>query len=530
MEHTALSRCHSRSGRAAAHGPLVLLVGLMLLAGLSCSPGVAKRVETVPPEQAARLAEAQGLASRGDYLSLRKAVAVYDELLLVPGLEKRAAAPSIEARLMLDLRKKTLGIVDPSVLEKAARLVSADRGLSGYSALINTASRMKPRTRGVLQDISTSSWNEQAWNEHLAAVDELRRTWPGSAPAAAILLAYDCLEGLHRENRIGPDAIAGKFPDSVLVLYQKAVCTNSESALEGLLTRFPDLGEVHYHLGDLALKKGFLLEAEKQFLAARPAVPDSPHIPMLLAGIRFAMEEFEDSLVLYDETLAMAPEYRDAMLGKAISLGYLGRHDEAIAGLQRILDLGYWLIGESNYWIAWNLREKGVREGALEHAEEAMKRLPTDAGVFCLAGQIAAEGGSIDKAEKYFRESLSYDPANSDALFGLGGLMSKTGRWAEASPCFVKAAAALTASRQAAERKIEEIMEAPLTEGRKAAMISRKKKQIERLELATAAAFHDGAVAALNSGDKARAVKLAGKAAEHPAFKDRAEAILKSAR
>lgn len=498
-----------------------------VLPGSACRSVGGGKTKVLPAAEEARVSMARELAARGDYLSLKKAVGIYDELLAVPALKGRIAGPYIEASILLDLRKKTLGLLDGTVLDGAQRLATGDRSLGRYASMLTVASRLGPRTRAVLQDINTSFWNSKRQEELDAAAAELRRTWRDNGTAAVLLMAYDGSMGMYADGKVRPAEITDRYPDSVFALYQAAVSLNDGAALERLLVRFPRLVEVRYYLGELALERGLLLEAEKHLLAAGPAVPDSPHIPMFLAGIRFALEEFEASLACYDGALALAPNYRDAMLGKAISLGYLGRHDEAMVMLQKLLDLDLWLIGESRYWMAWNLHEQGLREGALAHIEEAMKRLPTDSEVFCLAGKLASEDGEQGKAEKYFVESLVHNNMNPDSLFGLGGVMAKSGRWAEAAGYYEKAAEALDKSGRDMERKIAEIMDSPLEEGRKASALARKKKQLEKTVLQAAVSCFDGAAACVNAGSYEKARVLAGRAAGHEAVKARAEGLLK---
>ncbi len=515
-------------GRKAAFFLAVPVLAAAVLAGSACVSNGGGKARIIPAAETARVGLARELAAKGDYLSLKKAVVTYEELLAVPGIKEHIAGPYIEASLLLDLRKKTLGLLDGTVLEGAQRLTAGDRSLGRYAAMLTVASCLGARTRAVLQDINMSFWNKQRREELDAAAAELRRTWRDNETAAVLLMAHDRSFGLYKDEKVRPAEITDRYPDSVFVLYQAAVSLNDGAAMERLLARFPVLVELRYYQGELALERGLLLEAEKHLRAAEPAVPDSPHIPMFLAGIRFALEEFEASLTCYDGALALAPNYRDAMLGKAISLGYLGRHDEAMVMLEKLLALDLWLIGESHYWMAWNLHEQGVREGALAHIEEAMKRLPTDSEVFCLAGKLASEGGEPAKAEKYFVESLVHNNGNSDSLFGLGGVMAKSNRWAEAAGYYEKAAEALDKSGREIERKIAEIQDSPLEEGRKASALARKRKQLEKTVLMAAVSCFDGAAASVNAGDKKRARDLSGKAAGHEAVKAKAEGLLKS--
>ena len=57
------------------------------------------------------------------------------------------------------------------------------------------------------------------------------------------------------------------------------------------------------------------------------------------------MEEPESCLEWNEKALALLPVYRDALLGKGLALGYLGRNEEALAVLGRLLELGTYLSG-----------------------------------------------------------------------------------------------------------------------------------------------------------------------------------------
>lgn len=504
------------------------LAGVMLLAG--CAPKhAANTVATAPPEVEAALAEADEQASKGSYLALKQALADYGKLYVMPGMAKRVQARYLEICIQLDIREKSLGLAGTDGLDAARRLLGEARGSSLPEACYRLATAVGSLTRGIVQDISMRVPNKDAMMDTAAAKEILRRYAYRDRTAAVVLAAYDLTgAGLYEQERIDPVKLAEAYPDSPAVRYEIAVCREDEAALISLLQRFPALGEIHYHLGLLALNRGAMLEAEDHFLAALPAVPDSPQTPIMLAAIHFACEEFETSLAYYDRALAVEPQYRDALLGRAVCLSYMGRHDEAIAMLEGIINMGYWLIGESHYWIAWNLFEKGVREGRMAHIEEAMKRLPTDAGVFCLGGRIAQAEGDRDKAEKYFLESLANDPAYSEALFGLGEVMTARADWPRSVEYFEKAGASYAAAGLAVRKKIEELSASAMAERRKAAMIARKKNQLDGIMATAAVSYYDGAAAAVNMNARDKAAALAEKALAHPSVRDKALELLKT--
>ncbi len=195
-------------------------------------------------------------------------------------------------------------------------------------------------------------------------------------------------------------------------------------------------------MGELSLREGKVLAAETDLLKAFEFIPDSPQVLILLASVYFAIEEFEKGIEFYDRTLAVSPEYRDALLGKAVCLASLKRFDESIVVLERIIALGYWLLGESHYWLAWNLHELGRDREALESIDQAKGRLPMNSELFGLAGTIASGMGELARAEKDFRESLQYNARNSEALFGLGTICAMKERWPESGQYYESASAA----------------------------------------------------------------------------------------
>ncbi len=459
---------------------------------------------------------------------------LYAGLYARPSLRPKVASAYLEACLLLALREKEIGIDDPGMVASAERLVRENPMLAGFTPYVTLVSAIPLRTRGVMRDIDTSRWNKAGADELKAAEGTVRKNAATDEFSAAVLDAWSCSFGRYSEKWRDPGEDLKAFPASLLVKYEVAICGRSEPVrpelLKEILAREPGFAEADYHLGEDALNAGRLLEAERHLLKAYEAIPESPQTRILLAGIYFATEEFDQSLRFYDLTLEVSPEYRDALLGKAICLSTLGRHDEAMAVLGRLLELGYYLIGEAHYWLAWNLHELKRDAEALAHIDESKSRLPTNSEVFGLAGTIALDMGELDRAEKDFLESLKYNPDNSESLFGLGTASGRKDRWAESAAYYEKAARAADTAAAAVGAKIEEIKGSTLSEERKTRLVRRREAQVERLRLQSATASYDAAAAYLNAGLKDRAAAAAARAATHPALKAKAEELLRSAK
>jgi tetratricopeptide (TPR) repeat protein len=331
--------------------------------------------------------------------------------------------------------------------------------------------------------------------------------------------------GVKREDL---DALVKAYPDSVLMRYKDAVFPpgNAEK-LRALIDADPRFFEGFYHLGDFSLREGKLLEAEKNYLKAEEGLAVSPQVNILLASIYFATEEFDRSLEYYDKTLALSPEYRDALLGKALCLSYQEKHPEAIEVLNGLIKLGFYLIGEANYWLAWNEHELKDNVAAQLHIEESKGRLPTNSEVFGLAGTIALEKGEAERAEREFLEALKYNAANIEALFGLGRIAAAKFRWAESAGYFEKTAAVAVKAELAIAAKLEEIRAANLPPDRKARLLAKKEQQLKINQATRATAYFEAAISHLNAGNTATAAAYAKSAAEHPQFKAAAEELLK---
>jgi tetratricopeptide (TPR) repeat protein len=523
MMMTALSRRRGTIERFTA-----LLVAGLLAVLSACGPG-AKAVSVPAAEGEREIGRAEALVSKGHYRGFKEAVGIYRELYGRTSLKAKVTAPYFEALLLLAMRQKDVGIDDPALLREAAGLAANHPDLAGLRPYLTVISRLPVRTRGVMRDIDTSSWNKAAADELRAAQTTLARNAATSEFAASVLAARFCSLGRYSEGWRDPAEFLKAFPDSPLVRYEFAVCHDDRPELMAeILARDPDFAEARFHLGEAALREGKLLEAESDLLKVYEAIPESPQARILLASIYLATEEFDKSLEFYDLTLAVSPEYRDALLGKAICLSYLGRGEEAIQVLGRIIDLGYWLLGEAHYWTAWNLHALKRNTEALEHADEAKGRLPTNSEVFGLAGSIALELGENDRAEKDFLESLKYNAANTESLFGLGTIEGRRSRWAGSGAYYEKAGAAYASSEAALRAKIEEIRSASLSEARKARLIRKRESQIERARLNGATSYYNAAASYANAELGERAAACAAKAAAHAALKAKAEELLQS--
>jgi tetratricopeptide (TPR) repeat protein len=507
----------------------LVFLALMLLA--SCTAREKARLAPADPEVVQKISEADTLSRKGCFVALKQAVYIYEGMYARPEYRKKIAPKLAAAALLLAVREKELGMANQTYMDTALRVIKENRSLSGLTPYAEVAGLFWVQGKGVMRDID----ERFPWKE---TEDRLKKMEPDLLVKAKIdeFAAYMyAVMKCYYAPAFGVSSFDKKddlwqlvelFPYSLLLLYKRAICPEEKpELLKALLAAEPEFYEANYFLGNEALRRGNLLEAEGFFLKAHEAIPESPQTTILLAGIYLATEELERSLEFSEKTLALTPEYRDALLGKGICLSYLGRATEAIPVFEKIIAMGYWLLGESYYWLAWNQHELKDSSAAASNIEQAKGRLPTSSEVFTLSGILAAERGDQAKAEKDFLEALQYNPANSEALFNLGGLYSQKEDWPNSGLYFEKAGFAYENVGRSLEDGIAQVEKSALAPERKDRLLKKRKSQLERTLLTRATAFYDAAAGYFNAGQKYKALEMATRSAEHPAFKQKADEL-----
>jgi tetratricopeptide (TPR) repeat protein len=507
-----------------------VFVAVIFLA--SCSGREKAKLAPLDVEIEGKIAAAGTLSRKGSYVALKQAVQEYKELYARPGLRKKIAPELAATALLLAVREKELGMSNKSYMDTALQVIRENRFLSGLTPYAEIVGLFWVQGKGVMADIDERfPWKETEDKLKKMEADLFLKAKSDEFAAYmyAVMKCYFApaygVSIFDKKDELGQ--LVELFPDSLLLLYKRAICPQENAdLLKGLLAAEPEFFEAYYFLGNEALRRGNLLEAEESFLKAHEAIPESPQTTILLASICLATEEMERSLEFHEKTLALSPEYRDALLGKGICLSYLGRPAEAIPVFEKIIALGYWLLGESHYWLAWNQHELKESAAAEANIEQAKGRLPTSTEVFTLSGILAAERGDSAKAEKDFLEALQYKPANSEALFNLAALYARKADWPNSGLYFEKAGFAFEAEGQSLQDRITQVLYSNLAQERKDRLLKKKKSQLERTLVSKATAFYNAAAGYLNAGQKFKALEMATRSAEHPAFKEKAEELV----
>ena len=521
-----------RAGHSVRWFPRIIfaVLGLMLLS--CCAPKA--KVQAAPPipapELENRAADAERFLKKGCYVGFKKAVEIYQELYAQPSIRGKITVSFIKTLILMTVRERELGILNDRYIQKATEILKENPSLRSFAPYVDLANTMYPKTKGIMRDINVVGTvkvvGDFLKNAELKADMKLKAQ--SDDYYAYLYVSFYSSFANYLEQKEELSGFAKLYQDSILFKYKTATADLREDPklLEALVEADPDFFEAYYHLGELALGAQKLLEAEKNFLKASEGIPESPQITIYLGSIYMATEEFEKSLEYYEKTLGLAPAYRDALLGKAVCLSYMGKFNEAIEVLNKLVAMGFYLMGESHYWLAWNYHELKDNDNAQLHIEESKGRLPTNGEVFSLAGTIAFEKNEIDKAEKEFLESLKYG-GNTEALFGLGKVYGQKQKWLDSGLFYSKATVAVGQSESIAAERIRQIKVSTLAEERKARMIAKKEQQLKILAATKATGYYDAAVGYFNAGRGSQALEMAEKAASHPQFKEAAADLIK---
>jgi tetratricopeptide (TPR) repeat protein len=506
---------------------IIALLSLIMLS--FCAPKPLPELPEPSADAIREIEEADALRRKGCYVALLRAFEIYERLYAQAATKKISAPRLAPTALLLAAREKELGIVGPNHLDKALEVIKANPFLTAYVPYAEMVGLLRVRGKGVMEEISSPvdprfGAEAEARLEKMDA--ELRQKASADEFFAYVYAARQCAFS-RSEKRDDLNELWALFPDSLLLKYKQATCSQEdESLLKALVAAEPQFYEAEFYLGNIYLRQGFLLKAEEHFLRSYEGIRESPQITVSLASVAFATEELERSLDFYEKTLALAPEYREAMLGKAICLSYLSRPLEAISVCEKIIALGFWLLGESYYWMAWNQHELKDNDAAAASIEESKGRLPTSSEVFTLSGIIAMERGDPAKAEKDFKEALQYNPSNSEALFRLGSLYSQREDWPNSADYFERAGWAYGTEALVIQNKIDQAEKSTMAAERKEKFLKKKRNQLEKTRLIEATAFYNSAAGFFNAGRKAKALELATRAAAHPSFKQKAEDLI----
>lgn len=501
--------------RATRTRALCAVVWAALLAG-GCA--ARSRERTLAADLAERLRLAHAAADRGCYVCLVKALDLAETVGAVrPGFGD-ARQLAFDAAVLLTLRERELGLVDHGYLERARVLAAGDAD----APVVEMAGAIPTAVQGPFRD----RWDDVRTGRALTA--EQLPGWraavaaSGRLPARYALLSVECtysdVSGLTRETVSIP--APGEEP---ALSWRRATCLGRDTeALAALVSAVPEFAEATYHLGVQSLMAGRLIEAESRVRSALEAIPGWPDAAVTLGNIRLALERFDASREAFDAALALEPLHPSASIGKVQALSYLGAHAEAIRVADAMIARGTWMIGDAQYWRAWNLARLDRVEDAESSVAEA-KRLLVNAAVFKLAGVIALRREKLDAARSELATARERAPDDCEVAVYAGYVESAAQKPREAGTTFALAAACYAHEAAEGTARLARLSADPSSEP---GAIERCRRDVASAREEEAASHFRAASAFASAGAAADARDHATAALRHPAWAEKSRGLL----
>ena len=505
--------------------PAALLVVLT-----ACAPvaPVAPVVEpSVPAPAPDRRAEADRLRVAGCFACLQDALALYE----IAGPD--GTADAFRTAILLEIRRRELGVVSRDYLEAARRLARDLPPTAQVELWVGVAESTPWNPAGVpnrIRDGSADGFRltAEARERWSAPLRELSREDP---LAAYLYVTVNCAPPRGRRDdgeawRNDLQQVLDEHLLSPLVTFKVGMCTgNNPVILADLIDLEPRFLEAQYFLGQREfLQRGFEA-AEQHLLVARDAIARWPAASVLLGDVSVGLEEPESALAYYREALALVPDQREALLGEGRALSYLERHHDAIRPFDRLVALGTWYMGEAHYWRAWNRFR--LRELAVAWTDvEAAKQWQVTADVYKLAGLVAFYRRDFETSKANLARAIELNPVECESQFYLGGASAETRFWDDSGPQYGKALACFENARVAAEAQVRELEETDAGDERGRRLVARRRRDLASLRRFEANAAFNAAVSYLNTSDLDEAIALASRARMHGDFQERADRLI----
>ena len=490
------------AGRAT---PALVLLAAAAMSASGCGPRV---VPAAAPDRAARLvSRADAASGEGCYRCLESALESYEDALQLKA-DAAVAARAYRIAVQLAVRERLIGLYPGAYQEAPARLAvggaPADVAI-GEDVLAGVAWRRGTLTVGLATGSAAPDFARLR-----ARRTQLEATADVDAWQAALLLALIgtnqavALDDGQRQSapspRLSPELWQKRHPlDATLTFTRLTLLRSSLDDWHEFESTHPSFVESWAVIGEGELARGRLLSADEAFARVLDALPALVPALVLRGDIRQRMEDYETALTSYDALLQRLPEHREALLGRVKSLGFAGRHEEAVAAADRMIALGTWYIGEAQYWKAWNLFNLRVL-GEARVTVDAARSLMVNADLNYLGAVIAFRQYRLDDALKDFDAAIELEVRHCESHFDRAALHLVRQEWARATTGFDEAYECHQARTPTLEQRIVDAREARLPETVRAALVQRRERALRDHLHQLAWARYNAAVAYANIG------------------------------
>ncbi|WP_109486220.1 tetratricopeptide repeat protein [Occallatibacter savannae] len=233
------------------------------------------------------------------------------------------------------------------------------------------------------------------------------------------------------------DQAAALQPDSLEVLYNLAqvlLRTGENAKAELILNRAiriqPENADALYLLAQSYAGQSRPLDALDALVRAHKVAPDNVDVISLTAQITMSQNYFEDAIPLLESGLKIAPKRPDLLAALGQSYFMAGKTEKAIEEFNMLLDVEK--SARSYAFLGLSYRNLGRFDEAKKYFDRGIALDPHSATCLFNLGFIAERQGDAAGAQRYFEETLRYNPKYSDALLELANIHSAAKRLPQA--------------------------------------------------------------------------------------------------
>jgi len=165
--------------------------------------------------------------------------------------------------------------------------------------------------------------------------------------------------------------------------------------------------------------------------------PENPETAFLRGNWLYHRKEYNRASELYDWTLTLKPDFKEAWHNKGIALSRLGRHEEAVASYDKAIEI------KPDYEEAWYgrgyaLDKLGRHEEAITSYDKTIEIKPDAEEAWHNRGNTLGRLGRHEEAVASYDKAIEIKPDYEKAWYGRGYALDELGRHEEAITSYDK--------------------------------------------------------------------------------------------
>ena len=214
-------------------------------------------------------------------------------------------------------------------------------------------------------------------------------------------------------------------------LHEKGNLQQAKKIYEEVLTVNPNCFDALRLLGNIYAELGDIIIARNLLYKALDIDTINPYLLNSLANVEYELDNFQDSLKLYDRAIQIKSDLIEAHNGKANVYLKLELPEAAIEHLKKCI-----ILNPKNYIYYFNLgiifRKIGKSDDAIKYFESSIDINNSYSAAHFNLANCYDELNNLDAAVSHLERTIELDPANYQAAFNLGNTYIKLNLFSEA--------------------------------------------------------------------------------------------------